>query len=477
MRKALSDRISIARPHADLIAMWGIRIVSMLLNLGTVGLLTRHLSLSEFGEYSLLIAIAHMFAPVIGLGSGAVLLRFFPVMKTDVVQKVVTIVALWGGLILGLVSIIVTVFFRNVLEDALLVLFTVIANGMFITFTTIELARRRPIRYSLLRLLSSFSFIILIFIFTRTSLISAHSTLVAFSVGNIVISLPYLWNYFSLTSFWDGRTLRKIYSYGLPLGASAIISFIFLFVDRYIIDLYIGRDQVAIYSFAFFLVNGAFQFLISALNSLGEQNFWSLLEESGEEVAFQFRKNLEITYVIFSIVIILIFEYFGDQVIIILARTGYEGAIEGFVFLGIGFLIFGLFTVARYRVQVSGRTIVVTACYFVALLGKVVFDVVFVKAFGLRAIFVGFIFGYMLMYASLVIWYLSQNEIRWLGNLELIRFLLLGIILVCLPIVLPIAYALLLSLPILWIAFRLNGLEYVRGTISGYSAGIITVRD
>lgn len=441
----------------------------MLVNLYTTRMLTRLFSLEEYAEYSLLLTVALVFSSVVELGSGAILVRYYPSMDERVARQTVTFVSVWGLLLVGVGGLLALLLFPNTLYRALLVLGVLVSNAMFLTTTKVELVRQRVAWYSFMVFLERILIVLGLCLLQVINSFTIRHVLLYISISNFLVSLKYILTYFRpMCVLSELRILKEVYAYGWPLGVSTVLAFAFGMGDRYIVDFYLDRKVVAIYAFAFFVVNAAFQFLISTLNLVGETCFWKLYERHGDERAFEFRRSLENSYVLASIFVLLGLVYSRGLVISLLAKQEYELASELFVYFGIAFILYGLFVLARYKVQIASRNVVVTGSYLVALPVKVVVDVILAPVLGLRGIILGFVAGYVCLYIVLLAWYVFNGGAEWLWNRDLVIIVLIGIALVGLPLSLPSGIALVASIPILVLAFRMRLLSHFTSVAYAY---------
>lgn len=443
--------------RSPLTALWGMKVLGVLINFYVTRLLTRDLPLEEYAKYSLLIAIALVFTSAVELGSGAILVRYYPIFGERVVKQTITLVVIWGTILTISVLIIVLLSHAEVFIDTLIVMSILVTNAILTTTATIELARQKVTKYSLIIFGEKLLLAIILFYLSSNQWLTVRYILIAYSVSNIAVSLKYVLKSFSLRTILSARdTLVNIYSYGLPLGVSTLLAFAFGMGDRYIVDYFLGREIVAIYSFSFFVTNAAFQFIISALNSIGEPSFWKLHESESNASAFRFRQQLENSYVVAGVCLLLGLVYGKEIIVKVLSRDEYLVAGDLFVVFGMAFIVYGLFLLARYKAQIANKTYIFTICYIGALILKVTLEFLLAPIFGLSGIMFGFLAGYIFLYLLLLIWYSIDGSLEWLRNRELQRIILLGLTLIILPLSLPNLIAALLSLPLLYVAVKLG---------------------
>lgn len=452
-----------------LLIFWGLKALGMLINLGSVRMLTRLFSLNEYAEYSLLLALALIFSSVVELGSTAALVRYYPLMEERVARSAVTLVVVWGLVLSGVGSFLVFVFLPSSFYLAVTVLGVLVSNAILTTTTTVELARHRVGWYSFMVFLQRVLYLLGLYLLDASDMFTVQYVLITLSAVNIFISLRYILTYCrpSLV-FSEHHVLKEVYAYCWPIGISAGLTFAFGMGDRYVVDFYLDRELVAVYSFGFFVVNAAFQFLISALNGVGEPCFWTLYERFGSKEAFEFRRSLENSYAIVGILALVGLIYSRDQLIRLLAKREYEMAGELFVYFAVAFLLYGLFIMARYKVQIANKNIVVFVSYLVGGGAKIAVDIVLAPVLGLRGVMIGFVTGYVCLYTVLLVWYVFNGGVRWLWNRDLVTIVLVGVTLVGLPLFLPTGTALIASIPILWLAFRMKLLSHFKDVVHAY---------
>lgn len=225
-------------------------------------ILTKFLSTSEYGTYSLIIVTVAVLQPFILLGLQDAVLRFLaPKSKEKIVQGLITVVIV--VLITGIITSIFFFFSSNflaniILKDPSIANIIKIAAPFIIldSLNTIVLSSFRVFgmikKYAIVLIIKTTLEIILIYFFILSGfgIIGAILSIIITSIISLIIMLYFVFSYAGFAKP-DFSVLKPYLLFGLPLIPMSLAIFVVDISDRYVIGFFLGAEKVGIYSAAY----------------------------------------------------------------------------------------------------------------------------------------------------------------------------------------------------------------------------------
>ncbi len=454
---------------STLFLFWATKLLSVTSNFFVIRILTRNLSLGDYGEYSLYYSALLIFSTLFDFGSSAILIRYYPVLGEKIISLVITTVFCCSVVLACVYSILTFLFFRDNFPELMALGLTLFSNTIFVTSASIHLAKGKPDKSSIYIFGSNLIYLLGIVTLNIVGVLSVPNIFWMLLLSNTVSGI-FVVKYFNLNLILSEFTLIKTaYAYGWPLAISSFLSVAFNLGDRYIVSNLLSKEAVAIYTFSFFVVNSAFQFLLAALNGIGEPKFWMIYDRSGPNEAFAYRHHLQNAYLIFAFYLTLALFYSRNFIVFFLAKSEYSYAGNAMLFYSLGFIIYGLFLSARYRAQTLNRNTIFPVAYLIGSVIKIIIDFVLIPAIGLLGALAANLIGYVCLYVVLLTWYLLFADLKWLWNRETISIFFLGAVLLLLALTLPTLASVSLIFTITAFSFfKLNTFASIKRMASDY---------
>jgi len=228
----------------------------MLLPIIILPILTSSISQDDYADYSIYKSLIVVATPLIGMGCSTYLLKYYYIDLKDSFMSFFTVVISFS-FIVSIFLLIALYFLDNIvlsilkLDNFLIILFVII-NTFLLSFYTLILTfcRAKSDKISFLKLN------IIVFIFTITpiiifyyyQLLSLKAILVIHSFS-LFIAVNYgifkFFNYKTIT--FDKKLLFKVLRFSLPLILYSILAQIYLQSDKFIINSYLTKSDLAVY--------------------------------------------------------------------------------------------------------------------------------------------------------------------------------------------------------------------------------------
>ena len=230
----------------------------------TVPILTRLLTVDEFGTLDIIYATLGYFAILMGLNIGSGLWRYYyEVPEEDIKDRQQMVSSLlWFVLVIGVpVAVAIAVFgpeisvflFKKPDHAAAiqLAVFALPIMAIYNLFIGLQRLKRRPKNYLLINVGYSLLYFLLILVFIigfRKGIPGIFlAQLIAYSCG----ALATLWLSRDLLAFtFSKKWFFKMAAYGLPLLPAAFLNWSLAAVNRYFLNAHVGVVQVGYYSLA-----------------------------------------------------------------------------------------------------------------------------------------------------------------------------------------------------------------------------------
>ena len=354
-------------------------------NILILPILARALGVGLYGLWSQIYALVELFVPIFSLRLSAALTRYIAAENDPKIIRR----GFWTTLISGIISSCVlsmiflyfvpmsTKYFGAELRDltkfsyhiAIMLILGGISNSCLMFFKTFE----RSFVFSFISIVESLGFVILTFFLLNLGfkVLSPVYGIILTKITVILFSLPIIIKEIGI-SFIDRKLLSEYLSYSIPMIPMAFLYWTIQMSDRYMIDLFLNKEEVGRYSAAYsagglvgFIFSPIFTFLLPRTAILWEK-------ENFKELRTFFRMSLKYPSIVaFPLIITApewgvwaIRSFLGD------AFTTSSTLIIC-VLLGYFFLMFGTFYTSILHMEKRTKTLllvnVISALFNVAL--------------------------------------------------------------------------------------------------------------
>jgi len=262
-----------------------------IINLLVIILYTRLLSPDDYGLYALIIAIVGLTNSVIFQWLRLGLLRYLPVYldKTDLLLSIVLKIFLWLVLITGAVALMVLPFFwSNSVWRGLIfmTLFLLWGQGWFELNLELVRVKLKPFRYGII---SMFKAVIALGLGTVLIYfdLAAYGALLGLVVGLFLSATLFGRQEWRGVRFFlaESGLNHKLFRYGMPLSATAVLTMLVHNSDRYLIAWLIDTNAVGLYAAGYDLAQQGLGVIMSIVALAGYPLVVRALEQKGFEAA------------------------------------------------------------------------------------------------------------------------------------------------------------------------------------------------
>jgi len=242
-----------------------------------IPLYTSYLTPQEYGVYNMLFLYSALAGIVVLLGTNVAFFRFF-VNFGETERKKVFSSILFFITITSAIFLLATYILRDPLASLLLgdsslshliilMSLATVAGAYLTILLVVDMAKKNAkafIIYNGIKMLTNIALNVVFVIYLS---LGVAGTMYAFLLSNLLTSLvviPRRRSYLSFEFSWE--KIGKILSYGLPIVPTLLAIFVFNMSDKLLIKLFLGLEDVGIYSLGYklgslvFLVVNAFQY-------------------------------------------------------------------------------------------------------------------------------------------------------------------------------------------------------------------------
>jgi len=228
----------------------------MLLPVIILPILTSSISQDDFADYSIYKSLLVIATPLIGMGFSTYLLKYYYIDLKDSFMQFFTVVISFS-LIVSLLLLIVLYLFNNIIlsmlkfDDFFIILFVII-NTFLLSFYTLILTfcRAKGDKTSFLKLN------VIVFIFSITPILIFNyyelltlKTILLINTFSFFIAVNYgLFKFFNYkTISFNKILLLKVLRFSLPLILYSILAQVYIQSDKFIINSYLTKTDLAVY--------------------------------------------------------------------------------------------------------------------------------------------------------------------------------------------------------------------------------------
>jgi O-antigen/teichoic acid export membrane protein len=235
-------------------------------------LITRRLSLEEYGTYSLYFVFLTFLIPIISLNfSSFVLKEFYNELKNELKKYLDIFISIS---FISLITILgVTFIFKDLLKETLElpsinIVYYAVFSSFFLTIITLSKSvlrsQNQTKMFVLVNLFLVISITLMVSVLYYFDILSLNSVLAGFAItygfGSLII-MRYVLKINLLPSFiLNTKIIKRVLKFSLPLVLYSLTAMIFVMSDRLIINHFISKNSLAVYSATFQLAFGVAAF-------------------------------------------------------------------------------------------------------------------------------------------------------------------------------------------------------------------------
>ncbi|MEM9603438.1 MAG: oligosaccharide flippase family protein [Pseudomonadota bacterium] len=377
-------------------------LIGSLIGIISFPLLTRSLTVEEYGWIGLVTATLTVFISVGKLGLSSSVIRYFSEAQaageralSDLISNIVGATLVLSALSLGL-WLLYTQFAVPLLKDGehTVPLFTIAAallpiGVVFSIATSVLKADQRSARVSSLTVLDKLGRLALILAVVFTLGATASRILwVAVVVEITVLCVALYWCRQYLVNTrptLSSPTLRPMVLFGVPLMAKELVGVLLETGDKYIIQGYLGGEALGHYSAAVNVTMYLEWVLLLALDNTIVPQYVKLFEERGRAATQRFLNAAAEIYFIVGLGVFAVFGAAAPALVLLLAGERYAPGLVVIPWLTIGLVHFGALTITGAGAFVLKRPQPLLAWTCVALVFNFCFNLLTVPIWGLQA--------------------------------------------------------------------------------------------
>lgn len=362
------------------------KVISVLLSLLTVGLLTRYLGVSGYGNFTLVFAYMSFFGVIADFGLQLTMVR--ELSKSKVLSNKLYGTYFWLKLSLIVFSTIFAFLILPFFPYSAVLKTAIIVGGIAVAFGNLGgygvSIFQSNLRLDLVTLVDAVTKIVTVvlisvFIFSKLNLYYIVSTVLIGNVIGLAIIFLILRKMIKLDFSFDKKLARKIMFWAVPIGITSFFSFAYFKVDTIILSVLRSSEEVGIYSLSYKILENILVFWAFYMASV--YPLLSKFINQDEKFSKLFKNSIVIaTFASFAVIILGLL--FAPLVINIFAGGGFSQSITSFRILifAIPFLLVN--NIFYYRFLVRNNLTPVVVFFAVALFINVILNIIFVPTYG-----------------------------------------------------------------------------------------------
>jgi O-antigen/teichoic acid export membrane protein len=397
------------------------QIILVPLVLLTLPLLTKNLSVEEYGLWGLVFTTCSLTMPLTSLGLGTAMSRFISSAKNKKSISDGFVSVLLVRLILSLFIAVIIFLYSNKISNAFFGGNSEIVKitSLFVLITTLEPLYNRFLRIirhvktlSVLKIVDGYGalLIYILVFYLGGGLFQLILAALLFKVSILIFLIYYLRNRISYV-FPDFSILIKFLKYGLPTLPSSMSFWIVNLSDRYFISFFLGTAAVGIYSASYSLGNiprmfsALINFIIMiAISKLYDEGKYDEVKDH-LSYALKYFLMLAIPYVFGSL-------FMSNSIIKLLTTNEIaEGSSYVTFIVSFAHLILGIYSVFTYVLLVTKKTKILTFTWIISLPLNLILNYIFIPYVGIIGAACTTLVAYLI--AMVYIIYYSNKEFKF----------------------------------------------------------------
>lgn len=352
----------------------------------TLPVYTRVFSPEMYGELELIILIGSFFAGLISLGMDSTLSFFFTQAnsikeKSNVVSSILVINIIWGmlSLFIGLaiVSYIQLNFNNRLVNYVFVACFFDLLLNQALNLLRLKYKAKQYVVFNILYgLLNATTALLFIFLFNR----GIESILLGNILAPAILVIP-IWllhrDLISRSSF-DRSLIAPYLKFGLPLFPQVIAVYVFTAADRWFIEVYLGREDLGIYS-----AGAKFIAAISFAVVMFRTALLPILLEALKENDVGFIKSLSSVYFLVANCLLVILAIFAPLIAFLFLGPDFRSSYVIIALLAFYPVYYSAFNIVSVGLWKMKKTYVSTILMFIGALINVGLNLLLVPKMGI----------------------------------------------------------------------------------------------
>lgn len=381
---------------------------------------TRLFTPEEYGDYALTMNTVSIFGIVSFGWLNQSNLRFYSKYKNTEFKKYISTsyFSLIGTLILS-ISLIYIFTFGNLMPRSVgnhlgLVIAILISNSSLETLLSILRADRKAKMVSIIRVATSFLYLLISLIFIYIFNLGVSSLFLSIITGNlissgIIISQHNFIKFVHVKEFsWD--LFKEFYRYGVPVATILIFSWILMVSDQFILEYFKGNHEVGIYSATYNLAS----YPMSLVSTLIITAAFPIIIDTWEN-NFEDDTKTVISAIIRYYLIIAIPSLVGiiilSKEIMLILGSAYSSGYIALPWICFGSIIYGLCIYVNKGFELKKNTKILAFLVGIAGISNIIMNIFLIPKYGYYGAAVSTSISY-LIYLIIGI-YSSKKDINW----------------------------------------------------------------
>ncbi len=378
-------------------------------------ILTRIFSVSDYGQLSLILTTLFILIAIAKFGIPNSIVRFHGEHKAAG-----TLDELASTMVIGIVGISAIVAVAVValgavvrpasLDLGLIVIVTLllVTGSISDVLTSFFRAEQRTKLYNLLTVIKRYGSLGLGVFFTFYLV----KGLQGFFVGQLLVSVAIMAALFYLTfknykvtaGNFSVPLLKASVCYGVPLVWAEFGHLVLNYVDRYLIQFFLGPAPLGIYTAGYNLATHIAEAIIYPINYAMTPVYMSILVNEGTEAARQFFTKMFRYFLLVMIPVVFGVTATGKQIITVLASSKYLDAYEVLVYVIIGQAVYACTIILNSGLFISKKTYIVNRVMLFTCVINVILNLVLIRTNGIVGAAQATLISYIL-YAIIITYY------------------------------------------------------------------------
>lgn len=378
-------------------------VISMFFHFFSIMLLTRHLSLDDFGIYILILAIVNFFNIITGLGLNTTIVKMIASHDSDEAKGVLnaTLKIRFAALFLFSLLFVISgnhglrLISEQLLPFLLYFPLLVITGSFRDLFYSIYQAINSFQKYAIIQVSSAIIRIVLIYSFYYYQILTLHNLIyieLGISTFTVIIQLIMLnWNALNLQSPIK-NTYKNLLSFGLPLYSNSIFNFVIQRINVFLLGIYLLPESIALFDISD-KIPQAFQKIYSSFIIVYFPNFSKVYNNNDKGHA---RHILENTLLITMVILtggLLVTLLFGKDILVTIFSESYHTAAFSFALLMLAFIFKAISNVMGYSLVGAGHPSIPVKTNFISCSIGILLSLLLIPRLG----FIGASYSYLTM--------------------------------------------------------------------------------
>lgn len=396
-----------------------------------VFLLTRSLSIEDYGELSLLIVTVNLFSYLLTFGLDQFIIGQLPLRKDKEEQNYLKSIFLFSSIasfvLIGM-FLVYSLQKHNVYSDnfLLLSLLTIVSLYSFLTIQYLY-SRGQLYRYNVLILLKNVPWILLLGVFYFWNNLTTEKTLYLWLIclsAVAVLGSVQLKDREIFKASLDVKKIGEALRYSIPLFPFLVGPLLMISFDRYIIAHYFSTTEVALYVVAYMIIE-AVSAAITAISTTIFPHFvkaWGKDEYENTHNDPLVLQNVSLTLsLVFFFPCAVVLLFVGKEIILLIAGPAYLAAARVIQMLSILPLFKIFLMVLQQELMVRSKTLVICKAYVIGIICNLILNFILVPKFGLYGAAMANISAYILIFILISIGLSKLRSIKDIYRLVKVR--------------------------------------------------------